>query len=51
MYRVTTVEERQFMELECCLSHFNRPNMCDVKMGTRTFLESEVKSSVEFQGC
>ena len=31
-----------YLELQCCLTDFNTPNICDVKMGVRTFQESEV---------
>ena len=34
-----------YIELQCCLTSFNNPNICDVKMGVRTFLESEVSVS------
>jgi hypothetical protein len=29
------------MELGCCLSEFDTPNIMDIKMGVRTFLTSE----------
>ena len=31
-----------YMELQCCLSQFQSPNLMDIKIGTRTFLEDEV---------
>ena len=38
---VTTVQEEQYTEMQCCLDTFSDPNICDVKMGVRTFLETE----------
>ena len=40
-YGVTSVEEDQYTEMQCCLHTFTAPNICDVKMGVRTFLEGE----------
>ena len=31
-----------YLELQCCLSSFSEPCIMDVKMGTRTYLETEV---------
>lgn len=44
-YRRTTVDERDYMELQCCLSQFRNPNLMDIKMGTRTFLQAETSVS------
>ncbi|KAK2158134.1 hypothetical protein LSH36_176g00016 [Paralvinella palmiformis] len=33
-----------FIEIEDLLQHFNNPTIIDIKMGTRTFMESEVKN-------
>ena len=38
---ISSVEEGQYTEIQCCLDTFNTPNICDVKMGVRTFLEGE----------
>lgn len=38
-----------FIELEDLLHGFRDPNVMDIKMGTRTFLEDEVQNSVERQ--
>ena len=32
---------QQYTEMQCCLDTFSSPNICDVKMGVRTFLEGE----------
>jgi len=44
-YRRTTVDCKDYMELQCCLSQFSNPNLMDIKMGTRTFLQGETSSS------
>lgn len=46
-YFQTVINEdgKKFMELQCCLSNFVEPNLMDIKMGVRTFLETEVRSS------
>ena len=35
----------EYMELCCCLSDFKNPSIMDIKMGVRTFVESEVLSN------
>ena len=40
-HRVSSVEDGRYTEIQCCLDTFNTPNICDVKMGVRTFLEGE----------
>ncbi|XP_059477367.1 inositol-trisphosphate 3-kinase homolog isoform X2 [Neocloeon triangulifer] len=41
-YRKVEFKNELFIELEDLLSNFNDPYVMDIKMGTRTFLESEV---------
>jgi hypothetical protein len=41
LFRTLWREGRQYMELGCCLSEFDTPNIMDIKMGVRTFLTSE----------
>lgn len=41
-YREVTYNKEVFIEIEDLLQKFNDPNIMDIKMGTRTFLESEV---------
>ena len=36
------LDQETYLELQCCLTDFNSPNVCDAKMGVRTFLETEV---------
>ena len=36
---------RRYLELDCCLSEFDRPCIMDVKMGVRTFLTAETSVS------
>jgi len=34
--------DKDYLELECLLSHFTEPCVMDIKMGTRTYLKNEV---------
>lgn len=45
-YRKVEFKGELFIELEDLLSGFNDPCVMDIKMGTRTFLESEVSRTV-----
>lgn len=45
-YREVECNGDFFIEIEDLLQHFENPNIMDIKMGTRTFLESEVKNPV-----
>ncbi|XP_041374297.1 inositol-trisphosphate 3-kinase homolog isoform X2 [Gigantopelta aegis] len=45
-YREVEYNAEFFIEIEDLLQHFNDPNIMDIKMGKRTFLESEVKNAV-----
>jgi len=38
--------DKDYLELECLLSHFNEPCVMDIKMGTRTFLKNEPKNLI-----
>jgi len=44
-YREVEYNGQTFIELQDLLHGFRDPNVMDIKMGTRTFLESEVKNS------
>ncbi|KAL4217034.1 hypothetical protein ACF0H5_023490 [Mactra antiquata] len=44
-YREVEYNSEYFIEIEDLLQHFTDPCIMDVKMGTRTFLESEVMNS------
>lgn len=44
-YREVEYNSEYFIEIEDLLQHFTDPNIMDIKMGTRTFLESEVTNS------
>lgn len=44
-YREVEYNGQTFIELQDLLSGFRDPNVIDIKMGTRTFLESEVKNT------
>ena len=35
-------QPQHYLELQCLLSDFYNPNICDAKVGVRTFLETEV---------
>ena len=39
---VESLFHADYLELQCCLSSFSEPCIMDVKMGTRTYLETEV---------
>lgn len=43
-YREVEYDNTVYLEMEDLLKHFRDPNVMDVKMGTRTFLESEVRN-------
>lgn len=43
-YREVRYNDDIFIELEDLLQHFTDPNIMDIKMGIRTFLEGEVKN-------
>ncbi|CAG2203457.1 ITPK [Mytilus edulis] len=45
-YREVEYNGDFFIEMEDLLQHFDNPNIMDIKIGTRTFLESEVKNPV-----
>lgn len=44
-YREVEYNGQTFIELQDLLHGFRDPNVMDIKMGTRTFLESEVKNT------
>jgi len=44
LYREVEYNGNIFIEIEDLLQHFHEPNIMDIKMGTRTFLESEVSN-------
>ncbi|KAH3748114.1 inositol-trisphosphate 3-kinase homolog isoform X2 [Dreissena polymorpha] len=44
-YREVEYNSEYFIEIEDLLQHFTDPNIMDIKMGTRTFLESEVMNA------
>jgi len=41
-FQTVEIEGEKYMELCCCLSDFKNPSIMDIKMGVRTFVESEV---------
>lgn len=45
-YREVEYNSEFFIEMEDLLQHFTNPNIMDIKIGKRTFLESEVKNPV-----
>lgn len=44
-YGTVEYKDEYFIEMQDLLYSFNNPSIMDIKMGTRTFLESEVKNS------
>ncbi|XP_033728289.1 inositol-trisphosphate 3-kinase homolog isoform X2 [Pecten maximus] len=46
-YREVEYNSEFFIEMEDLLQHFTNPNIMDIKIGKRTFLESEVKNPVQ----
>lgn len=48
-YREVEYNGQTFIELQDLLYGFRDPNVMDIKMGTRTFLESEVKNTAARQ--
>ncbi|XP_052813250.1 inositol-trisphosphate 3-kinase homolog [Mya arenaria] len=46
-YREVEYNSEYFIEIEDLLQHFTDPNIMDIKMGTRTFLEAEVMNSTQ----
>lgn len=44
LYREVEYNGNTFIEIEDLLQHFQDPHIMDIKMGTRTFLESEVSN-------
>lgn len=44
-FREVNYANEKYIELEDLLYNFNDPNVMDIKMGTRTFLESEVSKN------
>jgi len=40
-FQTVEIEGEKYMELCCCLSDFRNPSIMDIKMGVRTFVESE----------
>ncbi|XP_061163761.1 inositol-trisphosphate 3-kinase homolog [Saccostrea echinata] len=45
-FREVEYNGEYFIEIEDLLQHFNNPNIMDIKIGKRTFMESEVKNPV-----
>ncbi|XP_060063281.1 inositol-trisphosphate 3-kinase homolog [Ylistrum balloti] len=48
-YREVEYNSEFFIEMEDLLQHFTNPNIMDIKIGKRTFLEAEVKNPVQRQ--
>ncbi|KFD57023.1 hypothetical protein M513_02280 [Trichuris suis] len=46
-YREVEYKGDMFIEIEDLTRHFSNPAIMDIKMGTRTFLESEVKNPIK----
>lgn len=48
-YSTVTVNGEQYLELQDLLAGFTNPSIMDIKMGTRTYLESELQTASDKQ--